>query len=143
MTTRERFHACMNYQPVEHVPNHEVGNWVQTKLRWRDEGLPVDDLHWDWFVGEERWGLDPREYFDVRFDMVPPYVEKVLSREGETEVIQRPNGVVSPVAGGDRVVEHCVHPVLVAGQVQQFGGQRAGVVARGHGAGHVQLGRRR
>jgi len=39
--------------------------------------------------------MDPREYIDVRFDMVPPYEEKVLSREGETEIIQRANGVIS------------------------------------------------
>ncbi|MBI5689550.1 MAG: hypothetical protein HZC55_05585 [Verrucomicrobia bacterium] len=95
MTPRERFHACMNYGPVDRVPNHEVGTWVQTKLRWREEGLATDDLHWDWFVGEPHWGLDPREYIDVRFDMVPPFEEKVLAREGETEVIQRANGVVS------------------------------------------------
>lgn len=95
MTSRERFHACMNYAAVDRVPNHEVGTWVQTKLRWRDEGLAVDDLNWDWFVGEPRWDLDPREYADVRFDMVPAYEEKVLSREGDTEVIQRANGVVS------------------------------------------------
>lgn len=95
MTSRERFHACMNYAAVDRVPNHEVGTWVQTKLRWRDEGLAVDELNWDWFVGEPRWDLDPREYADVRFDMVPAYEEKVLSREGDTEVIQRANGVVS------------------------------------------------
>lgn len=95
MTSRERFHACMNYAAVGRAPNHEVGVWVQTKLRWRDEGLAVDDLNWDWFVGEARWEMDPREYADVRFDMVPAYEEKVLSREGDTEVIQRANGVVS------------------------------------------------
>lgn len=95
MTSRERFHACMNYQPVDQVPNHEVGTWVQTKERWRAEGLAVDEFHWDWFTGEAQWGMDPREYIDVRFDMVPAYEEKVLSRDGETEVIQRANGVVS------------------------------------------------
>ena len=43
MTPLERFHACMNYQPVDRVPNHEVGVWVQTKQRWRDEGLETGD----------------------------------------------------------------------------------------------------
>jgi len=95
MTPLERFHACMNYQPVDHVPNHEVGVWVQTKQRWREEGLATDDLSWDWFTGEPRWEMDPREYIDVRFDMVPPYEEKVLSRDGDTEIIQRSNGVIS------------------------------------------------
>ncbi|MEN9401627.1 MAG: hypothetical protein RL091_330, partial [Verrucomicrobiota bacterium] len=85
----------MNYQPVDHVPNHEVGVWVQTKQRWREEGLATDDLSWDWFTGEPRWEMDPREYIDVRFDMVPPYEEKVLSRDGDTEIIQRSNGVIS------------------------------------------------
>ena len=85
----------MNYQPVDRVPNHEVGVWVQTKLKWREQGLDTDDLNWDWFVGEARWDMDPREYVDVRMDMYPPYEEKVLSREGETETIQRSNGVIS------------------------------------------------
>lgn len=95
MTPRERFHACMNYEPVDRVPNHEVGVWVQTKQRWREEGLESDDRYWDWFVGDPYWDLDPREYIDVQMEMVPPYEEKVLRREGETEVIQRANGVVS------------------------------------------------
>lgn len=95
MTPLERFHACMNYQPVDRVPNHEVGVWVQTKQRWREEGLATDDMHWDWFVGEPRWDMDPREYIDVNFGMVPPYEEKVLSKDGDTEIIQRANGVIS------------------------------------------------
>ena len=96
MTPLERFHACMNYQPVDRVPNHEVGVWVQTKQRWCEEGLATDDLHWDWFTGEARWNMDPREYIDVRLrEMVPPYEEKVLSLEGETEIIQGANGIIS------------------------------------------------
>ncbi len=95
MTPLERFHACMNHQPADRVPNHEVGVWVQTKQRWREEGLATDDMHWDWFTGEPRWDLDPREYIDVNFGMVPPYEEKVLSKEGDTEIIQRANGVIS------------------------------------------------
>jgi hypothetical protein len=96
MTPRDRFHACMNYQPVDRVPNHEVGVWVQTKQRWREEGLATDDLHWDWFVGEPAWDLDPREYIGVNAsEMFPPYEEKVLSREGDTEIIRHANGVVT------------------------------------------------
>lgn len=86
----------MNYQPVDRVPNHEVGIWVQTKQRWREEGLATDDMHWDWFVGEPRWDMDPREYIAVNAaEMCPPYEEKVLSREGDTEIIQHANGVIT------------------------------------------------
>ena len=28
-------------------------------------------------------GSDPREFIDIRFDMVPAYEEKVLSRDGD------------------------------------------------------------
>ena len=95
MTPLERFHACMNYQPVDRVPNHEVGVWAQTRQRWREEGLPADDLHWDWFTGEARWDMDPREYIDVGTGMVPPFEVQVLSREGETEIIRGANGVTT------------------------------------------------
>ena len=98
MTPLERFHACMHYQPVDRVPNHEVGVWTQTKLRWKNEGLPADDLHWDWFTGEQsRWDMDPREYIPVRYDMIPPFEAKDLSLDpgGETKVVRHANGVVS------------------------------------------------
>ena len=95
MNPRERFHACMNYQPVDRVPNHEVGVWVQTKHRWQQEGLNTDDRYWDWFVGDPHWDLDPREYIDLNTEMIPGYEEKVISREGDTETIQRSNGVIS------------------------------------------------
>ena len=95
MTPLDRFHACMNYSPVDRVPNHEVGVWTQTKQRWREEGLAADELHWDWFVGEARWDLDPREYIDVGTGMVPGFEVQVISREGETEIIRGANGVTT------------------------------------------------
>jgi hypothetical protein len=95
MTSRERFHACMRYEPVDRVPNHEVGVWAQTRQRWKAEGLATEALHWDWFVGEPFWDFDPREYAPVRFDMIPGYERKVLSRDGDTEVVQHANGVVT------------------------------------------------
>lgn len=95
MTPLERFHACMRYEPVDRVPNHEVGVWLQTKHRWKEEGLPVDDLQWNWFVGDPHWDMDPREYSPVRFDMIPAYEKKVLEREGDTEIVQHANGVIT------------------------------------------------
>jgi len=127
MTPLERFHACMNYQPVDRVPNHEVGVWAQTKPRWQEEGLAVDDLHWDWFTGEPRWDLDPREYIDVRYDMFPPFEEKVISRDGETEIIQGSNGIISKALitgaiGGARASmnEYISFPVTTAADFREL-----------------------
>lgn len=43
MTARERFHALMNFQPVDRLPILEWATWWdQTICRWRNEGLPAD-----------------------------------------------------------------------------------------------------
>jgi hypothetical protein len=37
MTDRERFINVMEYKPVDRVPNHEIGVWIQTIERWKNE----------------------------------------------------------------------------------------------------------
>jgi uroporphyrinogen decarboxylase len=91
MTPRERFLAVMEYQPVDRVPNYEVGVWTQTADRWQEEGLDIYDLHWDWFTGEERFDMDPREYIPVNFHMVPTFEEEILE-ENERYILKR-NGI--------------------------------------------------
>ena len=39
MTELERFHACMEYQPVDHVPFWDWGAWPETIERWLAEGF--------------------------------------------------------------------------------------------------------
>lgn len=54
MTHRERFLACMHFQPVDHIPDHEFGYWSDTLVRWRQEGLPAwvtDDGKADRYFG--------------------------------------------------------------------------------------------
>ena len=78
MTDRERFIAVMEYASVDRVPNWEAGAWPQTVDRWKAEGLDPYDLHWDWFTGEERFGMDHREYIPVNFDMLPAFDVETL-----------------------------------------------------------------
>ncbi|MEW6749370.1 MAG: uroporphyrinogen decarboxylase family protein [Candidatus Latescibacterota bacterium] len=41
MDSRQRFHACMSFQPFDHLPLVEwAGWWNQTIDRWHREGLP-------------------------------------------------------------------------------------------------------
>jgi len=95
MTPLERFDACMRYQPVDHVPHHEVGVWAQTRARWQEEGMNPEGMGWNWFEGAPEFGLDPRLYTPLDLDMHPAYPRKVLAQEGDTEVIQHRNGVVT------------------------------------------------
>ena len=39
MNQRERFHAVMNYAPVDRIPVLYFGSWPETKGRWRQEGF--------------------------------------------------------------------------------------------------------
>lgn len=38
MTDRDRYHACMSYQPVDRAPFWDWGGWPETIERWRTEG---------------------------------------------------------------------------------------------------------
>ena len=94
MTNQERFHAIMQYKPVDRVPNYEVGIWPQTLERWRSEGLQEQGHSWDWFTGDPMFFMDHREYIDINYDMIPPFEYKVLERSDKYEVIQDHKGVV-------------------------------------------------
>jgi len=97
MTGRERFINVMDYKPVDRVPNHELAVWEQTKDRWEAEGLDMRNLHWDWFTGEEYFSMDPKEYINVNFGMLPMFEREVLAREDRHEIIRHENGVVTKV----------------------------------------------
>ena len=93
MTGRERFLAVMDYGPFDRVPNHELGVWPQTIERWRGEGMP-EDLHFDWFAGEPKLGMDRREFVNVNFGMIPPFEFELLERTQRHEVFRDSNGIV-------------------------------------------------
>ena len=63
MNDLERFLACMEYQPADRRPNHELGAWPQAIARWKAEAPDVAArFGWNWFVEEPAIGLDRREF---------------------------------------------------------------------------------
>jgi len=95
MNSLERFLKVMEYEPVDRVPNYELGVWPQTAERWFEEGLPRGKFTWDWFVEEAALDLDRREYIPINFGMIPPFEREVLERTDRYEIIRHPNGVVT------------------------------------------------
>lgn len=95
MTHLERFLNVMEYKPVDRVPNWEVGCWPQTQDRWDAEGLSRHKVYWNWFVGCEEFGFDPREFIHLDSGMKPPFDVEVLSRDERYEVIRSANGIVT------------------------------------------------
>ena len=94
LTQRERFINVMDYKPVDKVPNYEAGVWAQTMQRWLTEGLDLYNLHWDWFTGEEYFGMDPREFIDINYGMLPKFDYKLLEKTERYELIRDEKGRV-------------------------------------------------
>jgi uroporphyrinogen decarboxylase len=94
MTHRERFLNFMGYKPVDRVPNFELGVWPQTWARWREEGMPAWENVW-WFWGDERFGLDPRDYVKANFQMIPHFERECIEMTDEYEVIRHETGIVT------------------------------------------------
>jgi uroporphyrinogen decarboxylase len=84
MNDLERFIAVMEYQPVDSVPNWELGVWPQTRDRWEDEGLDMSLYHWDWFTGESALGMAPREFIRFNCGLIPPFEEATLAEDERT-----------------------------------------------------------
>jgi hypothetical protein len=88
----DRFHAVMEYQPVDRVPNWEAGAWPQTRQRWEEEGLDPAQMHWNWFPGEGSLGMDPREFIAFRGGFIPAFEEEVLEEDARTVTFRDARG---------------------------------------------------
>lgn len=95
MTALQRFLNVMDYKAVDRVPNHEAGVWSQTLDRWVSEGLDSHDLTWDWFTGTEYFQMDPREFIDVNFGMMPWFEPELIEKTEQYEIRRHHNGVVT------------------------------------------------
>lgn len=95
MSNRERFVSLMEYKPVDRVPNHEVGVWAQTKLRWEQEGLDASSHQWNWFVGDPAWDMDYREYLPINYGLLPPFEEKILEETDRYIIKRGGSGIVT------------------------------------------------
>lgn len=90
----ERFIAVMEYQPVDRVPNWELGVWPQTRQRWETEGLDITTLHWQWFPGEAALEMDPKEFIWFHGRMIPPFEHEVLEEDERTVLFRDEEGRV-------------------------------------------------
>ncbi len=96
VTDLDRFIACMEYQPCDRRPNHELAAWAQTKVRWRREAPDaVADLRWSWFEEEPALQFDRREFIAVNYGFLPEYETEVLEVTPEYEIVRNGKGIVT------------------------------------------------
>ncbi|MHB0858578.1 MAG: uroporphyrinogen decarboxylase family protein [Anaerolineae bacterium] len=95
-TDRERFLDCMAYRGSDRRPNHELGVWPQTRIRWlRENRAAVEDFGWNWFYGEDTLGLDRRDYVPVYYGFRPRFKRRVIEETPEYEVVRHANGILT------------------------------------------------
>ncbi len=95
MNDLERYLACLEYRSADRRPNHEIGVWEQTKVRWRNEAPDaVRDFGWEWFYREDALGLDHRDYVDVDYGFIPRFDEEILEEDESTRLIRDSNGIL-------------------------------------------------
>jgi uroporphyrinogen decarboxylase len=88
MNARERFLACLDYQPVDRTPFWSWGGWPETIERWKKEGhdpakgIPEEAL------------TDPRISVGHWFFPNPAFEHKVVSEDAEHVVYINHEGIV-------------------------------------------------
>ncbi len=111
MTQRERFLACMRYQPVDHVPDREFGYWDDTFKRWHAEGLPEEidtNPKADVFFGFEGMMGVPSPV-----GLMPGFPSEVIEETAEHRIIQDSEGVKKIIYtdGTDTIPKYLDFPV--------------------------------
>jgi uroporphyrinogen decarboxylase len=87
MNELERFHACMNYQPVDRAPFWIWGPWPETAELWRREGYAPG-------VSERDFGDDQRHWIGHWFFPSPPFEHQVVSEDADTVLYVNHEGIL-------------------------------------------------
>lgn len=120
MNNRERFHAVMNFEPVDRLPFMEfMGYWPETLERWHAEGLPANVQPRDYYLGAEHIGvegdvIDPRDHFGLDhvesvpldFNLVPPFEVELIEEDELTQTLRDETGVLKKVYKNSSAMPH-------------------------------------
>jgi hypothetical protein len=109
LTNRERFLRLMHGEAVDRAPFFPCfGPWPQTLARWQREGLPEDG---DWQASA---GFDGalRHKLSVNAYLCPAFERRVLSQEGDTQIVVDQRGVTKRERDDGWSYEFLAHPVI-------------------------------
>lgn len=85
MNARERFLACMRYQPADRAPYRGAGAWPETLDRWKLEGYDPTKSH---------FRTDPMAWYGGWFFPKPPFERKVLEETTTTILYINHEGIL-------------------------------------------------
>jgi uroporphyrinogen decarboxylase len=95
MNHRQYFHKIMQGKVVDWIPNYELGCWGQTVQRWIDEGIPTDQVYWNFWQGEPFFKIDRHDYAHINVGMIPWFDYEVLEETDRYVIARHANGIVT------------------------------------------------
>ena len=87
MNDRERFFACMEYQPVDHTPCWSWGGWPETLERWKTEGYDPETF-------DLNMGADIRLAYSGWFFPTPPFAREVVEESDDHVLFVNHEGIL-------------------------------------------------
>ena len=90
ITERERFHACMEYEPVDHPPFWAWGAWPETLERWKREGFDPQ-------TNNPEVITSPRNRMERLFFPNPPFERQVIEEDDAHIVYVNHEGILMKV----------------------------------------------
>ena len=100
MTSRQRFMAVLDFQPVDRIPLMDFGYWEETIEAWHEQGLPVGITSPQQV--EDYFGLDRGYEYTVSHSyhtpglvrgLFPRFEREVLKNEGEKVLVRDEDGI--------------------------------------------------
>ncbi len=120
MNSRERWLACMHFQPVDHVPDQEFGYWEETLPVWHAQGLPeyVDS---DW-KADVFFGFESQVGFPVNLGIIPAFEPRVLEEDDEHKVIIDGEGATKIIqrSGASTIPRYLKFPIETRTDWEEF-----------------------
>ena len=87
MTYKERFQACMRYEPVDRAPYWTWGGWPETIERWKREGYDPE-------VVDLRLGADHTHWVGSWFFPHPAFEHQIIEEDAEHVLYVNHEGIL-------------------------------------------------
>ena len=93
MNERERWLATMHFQPVDHIPDEEMGHWSDTLHVWHSQGLPraIKDRE----QAARHFGFARREWLPVQVGLLPGFRTRTIKKDGLHKIVRDGDGALS------------------------------------------------
>jgi len=120
MNSRERWLACMNFQPVDHVPDVEFGYWEETFPIWHAQGLPkyIDNIP----KADIYFGFEQADGFPFNGDLMPGFEYKVISEDDRHRTILDYDGATKVINkdGASSIPHYLKFPIETRADWNEF-----------------------